>query len=134
MDRIHPCRKQGSVGVRTIAAIATERGHALSRYRARRLMQEQQIHSCQKPGCKPERLKSPSDLACALAFPISQPVGSRCIIRAASIGRFFFIGRCLLGRHLWCQQRLPNCQFTASQRLSGQQQRVQSGGEWQINA
>lgn len=39
----------GSAGARTIATIATERGHSLSRYRARRLMQEQQLHSCQQP-------------------------------------------------------------------------------------
>ena len=36
----------GSVGARTIADIATQRGTALSRYRAGRLMKACQLHSC----------------------------------------------------------------------------------------
>lgn len=39
----------GSAGSRTIATIATERGTPLSRYRARKLMAEQQLFSCQQP-------------------------------------------------------------------------------------
>lgn len=40
---------KGSAGARTIALIATERGHPLSRYRAGNLMKEQQLFSCQLP-------------------------------------------------------------------------------------
>lgn len=40
---------QGSAGARTIATIATGRGHPLSRYRSGRLMKEQQLYSCQLP-------------------------------------------------------------------------------------
>lgn len=40
---------RGSAGARTIALIATERGHPLSRYRTTRLMKEQQLFSCQQP-------------------------------------------------------------------------------------
>jgi len=39
----------GSAGARTIADIATQRGTALSRYRAGRLMKACQLHSCQQP-------------------------------------------------------------------------------------
>ena len=39
----------GSAGARTIALIATEKGTPLSRYRARRLMVELQLKSCQLP-------------------------------------------------------------------------------------
>jgi len=39
----------GSAGARTIATIATSRGTALSRYRARSLMKEMQLYSCQLP-------------------------------------------------------------------------------------
>jgi putative transposase len=38
-----------SAGARTIASIATERGSALSRYRARRLMKQCDLVSCQQP-------------------------------------------------------------------------------------
>ena len=39
----------GSAGARTIASIATDRGHALSRYRAGRLMKACGLHSCNNP-------------------------------------------------------------------------------------
>ena len=39
----------GSAGARSIATIATDRGTALSRYRAGRLMKLCQLHSCQQP-------------------------------------------------------------------------------------
>lgn len=39
----------GSAGARTIAGIATDRGVALSRYRAGRLMKQCQLVSCQQP-------------------------------------------------------------------------------------
>lgn len=40
---------KGSAGARTIATIATERGIPLSRYRARKLMSQLQLTSCQLP-------------------------------------------------------------------------------------
>lgn len=40
---------KGSAGARTIATLATERGTALSRYRAGRLMEQCQLVSCQQP-------------------------------------------------------------------------------------
>jgi putative transposase len=39
----------GSAGARTIAAISTQRGLALSRYRARGLMTQLKLESCQQP-------------------------------------------------------------------------------------
>lgn len=39
----------GSAGARTIASIATDRGHSLSRYRAGRLMEDCNLISCQQP-------------------------------------------------------------------------------------
>jgi putative transposase len=39
---------QGSAGARTIARVATDRGFALSRYRAGRLMKYCQLESCQQ--------------------------------------------------------------------------------------
>ncbi len=39
----------GSAGARTIAQIATDRNHPLSRYRASRLMKAAKLHSCQLP-------------------------------------------------------------------------------------
>ncbi len=57
----------GSAGARTIATIATERGTALSRYRARGLMKRCQLVSCQQPKhaykkAKQEHLKIPNHL------------------------------------------------------------------------
>ncbi|NOQ93170.1 MAG: hypothetical protein GQ547_00875 [Methylophaga sp.] len=40
----------GSAGARTIAAISTQRGLPLSRYRSGRLMKQLEIVSCQLPG------------------------------------------------------------------------------------
>ena len=40
----------GSAGARTIASIATDRDHPLSRYRASRLMKAGELQSCQLPG------------------------------------------------------------------------------------
>ena len=39
----------GSAGARTVAQIATSRGLELSRYRARRIMKQCQLESCQQP-------------------------------------------------------------------------------------
>ena len=57
----------GSAGVRTIASIATQRDHPLSRYRASRLMKACQLYSCQQPKhaykeAKQEHIEIPNHL------------------------------------------------------------------------
>ena len=57
----------GSAGARTVAQIATSRGTELSRYRARRIMKQCQLESCQQPKhaykkAKQEHLQIPNHL------------------------------------------------------------------------
>jgi len=49
--------RNGSAGARTIAQISTHRGHALSRYRASRLMKDCHLRSCQQPKHNYKRAK-----------------------------------------------------------------------------
>jgi len=66
----------GSAGARTIASIATDRGMALSRYRAGRLMKQCQLESCQQPKhaykkAKQEHIEIPNHLD--RQFDVTEP-------------------------------------------------------------